>query len=100
LKIGIEARRQPGSGIYGDFPHDIEFRVDGVRMIGECKKRAALPKTFDDWLGGADVLFMAPDRSPPARVYMTYEKFLWMLDTIRGLAADGTAAHPYTGEKQ
>jgi len=83
--IGLEARRQPGSGIYHqDFPHDLEFRIAGDKFIGECKKRASLPKMFDDWLGGADVLFMSPDRSPPLRVYMTFDMFVRLAKMANG----------------
>lgn len=81
---GIPARRQPGSGIFQDFPHDVEINIGGEKFIGECKKRASLPKTFDRWLGGADFVFMAPDRQPPSRVYMRYEAYMRLAKKAHG----------------
>ncbi len=70
--LGLEARRQPGSGIYQDFPSDGVVTIGDRKCILEMKKRAAIPKTFEGWLGGADILVMASDRAQPEdfRVYL------------------------------
>lgn len=75
---GIQARRQPGSGIYSDFPHDIEMRLDGRRYIVECKARKEGHRTLDGWLGKADVLVIKADRGE-VRVYMSLSVLTQML---------------------
>lgn len=80
-EAGIDtARRQPGSGIYSDFPHDVFFHLDGRRYVVECKARKEGHRTLDKWKGLADVLIIRADRSPP-NVYMTMELFLDLLQT-------------------
>lgn len=64
-KQGIEARRQPGSGIYPDFPHDVELKVNGKRYIVECKARKSGFATLDRWKGQADLLVVKVDRGDP-----------------------------------
>ena len=83
--IGITARRQPGSGAIPGFPCDTAFQLNGGEFLASCKKRAALPKTFDDWLGGANILVMAPNYARPDdyRVYMTGEFFAWLVRQAR-----------------
>ena len=72
---GITARRQPGSGIYQDFPHDVEARIRDRRYIIECKARKDSFRQLDKWMGAADLLIVRCDRSSP-RVYMDWEVFL------------------------
>lgn len=72
---GLQARRQPGSGIYSDFPHDAECRIGGRRFILECKARANSFRQLDGWLGQADLLVVKVDRAEP-RVYMDWNVFL------------------------
>ena len=75
---GLQARRQPGSGIYSDFPHDVEFRLNGKRYIVECKSRKNGFRTLDNWRKSADVLVLKADREPPT-VYMPLSIFAEML---------------------
>lgn len=72
---GLEARLQPGSGIYRDFPHDVEATLRGKRFIIECKARKDSFRQLDGWMGEADVLVVRCDRATP-RVYMHWETFL------------------------
>ena len=69
LDAGIPARRQPGSGIYADFPHDVEITPGDKRYIVECKARKSGFATLDRWRGHADLLVIKPDRKEPL-VYM------------------------------
>lgn len=79
--LGIEARRQPGSGIFQDFPHDGIAMIGDRKCIIEMKKRKTLPKTFENWLGAADFCVMACDRANPEgfRVFLKGEFFEWLL---------------------
>ena len=79
--LGLEARRQPGSGIFQDFPHDGTVTIGDRKCILEMKKRKAIPKTFEGWLNGADILVMASDRATPEdyRVYLRAEFFEWLI---------------------
>jgi len=72
--IGIKARRQPGSGIYSDFPHDNAFEVRGKEYLVECKARKDGHRTLDRWIGKADFLVIRADRKEP-HVYMTWKMF-------------------------
>lgn len=76
--IGIDARRQPGSGIYPDFPHDIELVHRGERYIVECKARKDSFRQLDGWLGKADLLIVRCDRATP-RVYMHFSALKEMI---------------------
>ena len=78
---GLSARRSPGSGIYQDHPHDGFVMIGDRKCVLEMKKRAAIPKTFEGWLGGADILVMAADRAQPEdyRVYLRAEFFEWLI---------------------
>lgn len=77
-QAGLQARRQPGSGIYDAFPHDVEMKLRGERYIVECKSRKNSFQTLDNWLGAADLLVVKNDRSEP-RVYLTWSAFTRML---------------------
>lgn len=72
--LGIEAGRQPGSGVYANYPKDVHATIRGNRYLFECKARASPPKTLERWLAGADFLVVRADRAPP-RVYMTWDMF-------------------------
>lgn len=85
---GLMARSQPGSGIYSDFPHDVEARLpDGTRLLVECKQRKASAwKTGDKWIGAADMLVVRMDApkkfgatTPEPMVYLTWRTFLRLL---------------------
>ena len=63
---GWKARRQPGSGIYHGFGHDVYAeRCDGLKFVVECKARAEGHRTLDRWMGEAELLIIRADRSPP-----------------------------------
>ena len=78
---GLVSRRSPGSGIFQDHPHDGFVMIGDRKCILEMKKRAAIPKTFEGWLKGADILVMASDRATPEdyRVYLRAEFFEWLI---------------------
>ena len=82
--IGLKARKQPGSGAFEAFPHDVEAILpNGTRMLCECKQRKADAwATGERWIGSADILvvradppkeFAAKMREP--RVYMKWSAF-------------------------
>ena len=71
---GVTARRQPGSGIYSAFPHDVEAVINGKRYIIECKQRKEGFKQLNGWIGAADLLVLRVDRGEPY-VYMTMNAF-------------------------
>ena len=57
---GLEASRQPGSGVFRDFPNDVvvEANVPGLgvlRLLGECKVRSRHPNysEMQEWLEAA-----------------------------------------------
>jgi|TARA_R110000823_G_scaffold261359_2_gene382086 hypothetical protein len=66
-QCGWFARRQPGSGIYRDFPHDnqVESPDSSLSFNIECKARKSGLKTIQGWLGAADILVMKPDYQEP-----------------------------------
>lgn len=61
--IGWRSRKQPGSGIYQHFPHDVcaEHPERGEFII-EVKARANPIQTIRRWMGAADMLVVKPDR--------------------------------------
>jgi predicted NAD-dependent protein-ADP-ribosyltransferase YbiA (DUF1768 family) len=80
--IGIQARRQPGSGAFEAFPHDVEAVLpDGGRVLVEAKQRKDEAwATGERWLGQADILVVRIDPDPgrplkEPRVYMTWSTF-------------------------
>jgi len=78
--IGISSRRQPGSGIYESFPHDVAFTlgsaegIEQIHLIAECKSWKDGWRTGDKAMGAANVLVIKRDRGEP-RVYMDWETF-------------------------
>ena len=75
---GLTVRRQPGSGIYSDFPHDVQLMHCGKRYIVECKARKNGFKTLENWRKQADLLVIKADREPPM-VYMSLRLFAEMV---------------------
>lgn len=63
IAAGIPARRQPGSGVFVGFANDVKAELPDGEIIVECKARRNGAKTFDAWLGQADLLVIRPDRS-------------------------------------
>ena len=78
-RIGVPARRQPGSGIYQDFPHDVEIQLGGghetVRLIVECKSWKNGWLTGDKAMGKADLLVIKRDRAEEC-YYMPRSTFM------------------------
>ena len=77
-KAGLRARRQPGSGIYSDFPHDVFLELGGnnenVKLVIECKSWKNGWRTGDSALGKADLLVIKRDYGEPC-VYMPWPTF-------------------------
>lgn len=82
--LGMKAaRRQPGSGAFEAFPHDVSCELpDGKPCLFEAKQRKAVAwATGDRWIGSADVLVVRLDakrpfdKTPPPMVYMRWEVF-------------------------
>jgi hypothetical protein len=84
-KVGWFARRQPGSGIYQDFPHDVEARGPcDQNYIIECKSWKDGWRTGDNAMGAADLLVIKRDRGDP-RVYMSWDTFERLAGTQQAL---------------
>ena len=82
--IGWKARRQPGSGIYEDFPHDVYLETDlGDRYIVEAKSWKAGWRTGDKAMGAADMLVIRRDRGE-ACVYMPLATFCEVVTKYQG----------------
>ena len=73
---GWEGRRQPGSGQYLSFPHDLEVIGPKGTYVVEVKARANGEgfKTLDRWRGQAEILILKADRAEPG-VYMPWRVF-------------------------
>ena len=70
-----EARKQPGSGIFSDFPHDcFAISPTGRKYIFEAKKHKHGYRTGDRQKGQADLLVIQADRST-SKVYMEWAMF-------------------------
>lgn len=64
--FGFPSRKQPGSGIYSDFPHDNCIELPGVgRVIIECKNWKHGWRTGDKAMGSADMLCIKRDHGTP-----------------------------------
>lgn len=42
-RLGLTARRQPGSGVYREFPNDVLIEAPGLNVLIECKVRSTHP---------------------------------------------------------
>lgn len=53
-RYGFDARRQPGSGVYADFPSDVLIETPVARVLAECKVRSTHPSVNEmlGWLDG------------------------------------------------
>ncbi len=80
---GVSCRRQPGSGIYSDFPHDLRLRVGELDFICECKAWKEGWRTGDKAMGQAEILLIKRNYAEP-RVYMTLGAFKALLEAING----------------
>lgn len=57
-RVGFQAGMKNGTA------HDLAFRLRGVELTGECKRRADGFRQLYDWLQAADILFLRADRKP------------------------------------
>ena len=88
--LGILARKQPGSGIYQDFPHDVYADIPGFGpLIVEAKSWKHGWRTGDNAMAGADILVIRADRSDP-KVYMTWNTFSSLIKTIEELREEAS----------
>lgn len=72
---GWKARKQPGSGIYDGFPHDVwAERSDGEKLIIEAKSWKNGWRTGDNAMGQADMLVIKRDFGEPM-VYLSLKRF-------------------------
>ena len=79
----LEVRRQPGSGIYRDFPHDIWLRhlTQELEWTVECKHWEKGWRTGDKARGKADLLLIKRDSGEPC-AYMplsVLKDLLWRI---------------------
>ena len=83
---GWYARRQPGSGIYRDFPHDnaVESPNSALSFNIECKSWKNGWRTGDKAMGQADILVIKRDYGEP-RFYLTERAMQDLLDHITEL---------------
>lgn len=90
---GWRARKQPGSGIYSDFPHDVFAEHDTAgAFVVECKHWKHGWRTGDSAIGKADMLVIKRDFGAPM-LYMSMEKFAslpWHLWATEPKASDDT----------
>lgn len=72
---GWTARKQPGSGIFQGFPHDVYAkRIDGEEVVIECKSWKNGWRTGDNAMGLADMLVIKRDFGEPM-VYLSLARF-------------------------
>ena len=82
---GWEARKQPGSGIFRDFPNDVYVvSPTGEKYIIECKKWRHGWRTGDKAKQGADFLLVERDHGSP-KCYLEYDMLLSLMKTITDL---------------
>ena len=80
--LGFHSRRQPGSGIYSDFPHDNHVVLPGVGpLIIECKSWKYGWRTGDSAMGKAELLVIKRDYGEPC-VYMPWSTFKSMCQAL------------------
>ncbi len=72
---GWSARKQPGSGIFQGFPHDVFAQLYREHdFVIECKKWKNGWRTGDKAIGQADFLFIERDYGEPM-IYMSARVF-------------------------
>jgi hypothetical protein len=83
--FGFQSRRQPGSGIYSDFPHDNCIELPGVgRVILECKSWKHGWRTGDKAMGEADMLVIKRDFGEPC-FYIPERTMVAICKSLQGL---------------
>jgi|TARA_R110000787_G_scaffold19955_1_gene59338 hypothetical protein len=86
--LGIESRRQPGSGAIAGFPCDIQI----AGLLGECKRSrkqcTRLYKALEQ--GGADILFLRDDNQKTLTVlpWETWKLILEWLELAKKFPAE------------
>lgn len=86
---GVDARKQPGSGRYMGFPHDVFFEHPTVgKKIIECKSWKHGWRTGDNAMGRADVLVIKRDFGP-AMAYLTFDDYCDLLAAASQGCGDG-----------
>lgn len=69
-RFGWKSQRQPGSGVYQDFPHDVRVESPaGSEYIIECKAWKHGWRTGEKAMGQAEILVIKKDYGEPM-VYM------------------------------
>lgn len=93
-RLGLRARRQPGSGVYEDFPNDVVIDAPGgITALVECKVRSTLPSLAQmlGWLDRVERNVKPPHHHFGALVYNTKgsrkPKVLLDLDVFLALLA-------------
>lgn len=102
-KVGVAARRQPGSGVYQDFPHDVYGELRDGPFIVEAKAWKHGWRTGDAAMGQADCLVIKRDFATPC-VYMSWAFFARLVGLANeGRAKDGNVipsdSHPFEPPK-
>lgn len=69
-----DARRTPMSGAIIGLPHDVTASCGPFRFGIEVKRRRELPKTFEGWMKGSNVLALRADRGE-WRFYIAQDLF-------------------------
>ena len=87
--IGVPAGKQPGSGIYQDFPHDVRAMLRDGPFIVECKAWQHGWRTGDTAMGAADILVIKRNFADPC-VYMPWSFFA----RLAGLANEAGNVKP------
>lgn len=93
-QIGLKARKQPGSGIYQSFPHDVMIAFPDGECILEAKSWKHGWRTGDAALGQADILCIKRDYGEPA-FYLparTMQRIARMMVELEDLRAREQAA--------
>lgn len=92
-KIGVPAGKQPGSGIYQDFPHDVRAMLRDGPFIVECKSWKHGWRTGDNAMGQADILVIKRDHGTPC-VYMPWEFFARLVALTQDGGDDSEPVEP------
>jgi hypothetical protein len=81
--MGWKTRKQPGSGIFQDFPHDVYAETDsGLKLIVECKNWKHGWRTGDKAMGAADMLVIKRDFGEP-NIYLPLKVFQQIISSYQ-----------------
>jgi len=106
-KRGIEAKRQPGSGIFKAHPNDVLLRFEAGQLLDECKVRSTPPSLAQmlSWLDGAEAnaarmgmlgAFLTYNHkgAPDPHVLLRLDLFLDLLARLPGPVTTTTTTAP------